>query len=160
MECGHNADRAVRRTHSDGSAHLYVQCQVCGRGNPIPKSKASSVAPSYEDIPEFDEGLRDRWWREKREFDLGVLKMLQGSLLEREERERIINDNGYLAYLQTPEWASRRDKTLRRDMQVCQACLEALATEVHHRTYERIFNEPIFDLVSVCSDCHRKIHGK
>jgi hypothetical protein len=32
------------------------------------------------------------------------------------------------------------------------------ATEVHHLTYVRVFNELATDLLPVCSTCHRNIH--
>lgn len=31
--------------------------------------------------------------------------------------------------------------------------------QVHHRTYERIGNEGLDDLIVVCPRCHMKIHG-
>jgi hypothetical protein len=32
------------------------------------------------------------------------------------------------------------------------------AIEVHHKTYVRVFNELVSDLLPVCSACHREIH--
>jgi hypothetical protein len=29
---------------------------------------------------------------------------------------------------------------------------------VHHATYERLFDELVCDLVSLCRDCHNKCH--
>ena len=36
--------------------------------------------------------------------------------------------------------------------------MEAVATDVHHATYERLFDELLCDLVSLCRDCHNKCH--
>ena len=41
---------------------------------------------------------------------------------------------------------------------ICQICRKRPATEVHHLTYERVFNEMACDLLPVCSACHRAIH--
>jgi protein-arginine kinase activator protein McsA len=41
---------------------------------------------------------------------------------------------------------------------ICQRCHKAPATEVHHLTYARVFNELATDLLPVCSTCHRNIH--
>ncbi|WP_124558728.1 HNH endonuclease [Pedobacter sp. KBW01] len=64
----------------------------------------------------------------------------------------------YNEYLKTPEWKVKRDKVLKRDNYICQGCLENKATQVHHITYQNIYNEPLFDLVSVCDACHHNIH--
>ena len=76
-------------------------------------------------------------------------------LLEHElaERRRIYSD-----YLLSPEWAKRREKVLRRANGICEGCGEARATQVHHKTYDHIYNEPLFDLVAICKACHESIH--
>lgn len=66
----------------------------------------------------------------------------------------------YPAYLQSQAWDRRRNKVLARDGNICTACGDAQATEVHHLTYERVGREPLFDLVSVCKSCHESIHRK
>lgn len=64
----------------------------------------------------------------------------------------------YHAYLDSPEWKDKRLRVLNRDKYICQGCLINKATQVHHLTYDRIFKEPLFDLTSVCNDCHHNIH--
>lgn len=66
----------------------------------------------------------------------------------------------YAEYLKSDEWMAKRKQVLKRDNHTCTACLEAPATQVHHTTYERVFDEPLFHLQSVCDDCHAKIHDK
>jgi len=79
-------------------------------------------------------------------------------LVAEEQNRRMVKRNAlYRAYLSTPIWKVKRDLVLKRDNNKCQACLINLASEVHHKNYNNIFNEPLFDLVSVCSDCHRTI---
>jgi 5-methylcytosine-specific restriction endonuclease McrA len=63
----------------------------------------------------------------------------------------------YNSYIQSPAWFARRDKVLKRDNYLCQACLEDPATQVHHKSYIHFGNEPLFDLESVCDPCHKKI---
>ena len=66
----------------------------------------------------------------------------------------------YSQYLQSPEWRAKRDLVLKRDNYVCQACLNALATQVHHKSYEFVDlagSEPAFDLVAICTPCHDKV---
>jgi hypothetical protein len=65
----------------------------------------------------------------------------------------------YLIHLQSDYWKNIRLKVLERDCDICQKCKERKATEVHHLTYERLGNELLEDLLSVCRSCHLKIHG-
>jgi hypothetical protein len=74
---------------------------------------------------------------------------------QKEEQRRYYND----VYLKSMEWKDKAKRVLNRDKYICQACLINPANEVHHLTYDRIYKEPLFDLVSVCSNCHRSIHG-
>jgi 5-methylcytosine-specific restriction endonuclease McrA len=47
---------------------------------------------------------------------------------------------------------------LKRDGDLCQACLVKPATEVHHRNYSQEFGQEfMFDLIAVCHECHEKI---
>jgi 5-methylcytosine-specific restriction endonuclease McrA len=60
----------------------------------------------------------------------------------------------YKRYMNSPGWKHKRLQTLKRDGYLCQACLKATATEVHHKSYLHFSHEPLFDLVSVCGPCH------
>jgi hypothetical protein len=63
----------------------------------------------------------------------------------------------YIPYLKSKEWKVKRLLVLERDNYLCQACLKSKATEVHHLTYKHVFNEPCFELVSICNPCHKLI---
>lgn len=63
----------------------------------------------------------------------------------------------YQSYLNSEKWQKKRELVFKRDDHTCQACLESPAEEVHHLTYEHVGDEPLFDLQSVCSPCHRRI---
>ena len=71
-----------------------------------------------------------------------------------------LQNTDYRLYLTTETWQKKRDERLEIDGGICQACLSAPATEVHHLNYYNIGNEDVLtDLVSVCHPCHRKIHN-
>jgi 5-methylcytosine-specific restriction endonuclease McrA len=63
----------------------------------------------------------------------------------------------YNKYLKTTEWQERRNEVLIRDNYLCQACLKARATQVHHLSYDHWGQEPLFELVAICNECHEKI---
>lgn len=75
----------------------------------------------------------------------------------REQNAEVIMSKQYSDYLSSPQWLVRREAVLQRDEYICQACCERTATEVHHLTYDHLGNEPMFDLASVCHDCHEQI---
>jgi hypothetical protein len=64
----------------------------------------------------------------------------------------------YEDYLQTPKWRRKSKAVIKRD-RICKACETRPAVQAHHLTYERAGDEPLFDLVGVCRECHRKLHA-
>lgn len=66
----------------------------------------------------------------------------------------------YHDYLQTDEWRNKRRLVLERENHLCEGCLTARATEVHHLTYEDVRDEFLFQLVALCRGCHERWHGK
>jgi hypothetical protein len=66
----------------------------------------------------------------------------------------------YLAYLETDTWKIIRAQRLAIDNSECVLCGEK-ADHVHHRRYpKRLGSETVLDLVSLCSNCHERHHGK
>lgn len=66
----------------------------------------------------------------------------------------------YQEYLQSREWKQKRSEVLFRDGHCCQLCGDEDNLRVHHLTYNRVGDEALFDLVTLCTHCHAKEHGK
>jgi len=67
----------------------------------------------------------------------------------------------YEEYLKSGEWEYLKELKIKDANYTCQGCLErGRVLEVHHLTYERIGMELLTDLVVLCQECHRTIHGK
>jgi hypothetical protein len=64
---------------------------------------------------------------------------------------------GYSEYMLSDEWQRKRELVFKRDNYICQACLTNKAVQVHHISYRHVFNEPLFELTSVCINCHDSI---
>ncbi len=75
-----------------------------------------------------------------------------------EERIQQLRSMPYSEYLQTPEWAQKRDYMMRRLQYHCQVCNGTKSPNVHHRTYKRLGCEWITDLTVLCEDCHELFH--
>ncbi len=54
------------------------------------------------------------------------------------------------------EWKKLRWKVLQRDGYKCTKCPNTNCLEIHHLTYERYGKELLADLITLCTDCHRK----
>lgn len=67
----------------------------------------------------------------------------------------------YSTYLQTNHWKALRKKVYEKYNSECQRCHDSVTSEsadVHHRSYKRLGNEKIEDLVLYCNKCHAVIH--
>lgn len=65
----------------------------------------------------------------------------------------------YQKYIASPEWKKKRDERIKLDNNQCQICGSKTKLEVHHLTYDRVFQEDMDDLITLCDRCHRKVHG-
>jgi 5-methylcytosine-specific restriction endonuclease McrA len=66
----------------------------------------------------------------------------------------------YEWYRISPSWHERRKWILKRANGICEKCRRRPATEVHHLTYKRVFNEYPADLMALCRPCHAEIHWR
>lgn len=151
-DCVHTS-RIVRKQSAAGHWMFTYQCDKCGDidrdripsgGVWVPKS---AVHADLDMIPIFDDTLREHRLRQA----TAVMRAARDA-----EREQWWDE--YDAYLATPEWHHKREKVLHRDRYLCQGCLERQAVHVHHLTYDRLFNELLCDLVSLCVPCHQLCH--
>lgn len=70
------------------------------------------------------------------------------------------NPGDYQKYLASPEWRKKRNQRIILDDNQCQICGSKINLEVHHLTYDRVFNEDVDDLITLYGKCHRMVHGK
>ncbi len=64
----------------------------------------------------------------------------------------------YDSYLKTEKWHAKRRAVIKRAVGICEGCLFAKATQVHHLTYFHVGEELLFELRAVCDDCHERAH--
>jgi hypothetical protein len=148
--CSHPAVEVRKRKDGGGAVHFFRQCTSCGTsvGTALKKAKELDRAASW------DEQLEPRCQNQREVDRLSVIQKhirIQRTGAEGFERE-------YASYLKSPEWGRRRSKVLQRANGMCEGCLERKATQVHHLTYDHIYNEFLFELVAVCDECHLRIH--
>jgi len=143
IECLSHDMQFVKFTRQDGIQNLRKQCFCCGE---LSMDLKRSLVENFDDIQEFNKDIRYL----KDEFYKQVIVGLH----------RIKNEEAwdkYNEYLNSDKWKLKRKKVLERDNYLCQACLTNEAQEVHHLTYNNIYDEPLYELISVCKRCHIKI---
>lgn len=151
LHCKHDHTELRERIVKGGRRARYLQCLKCGR----PDGSAQKTDLNFN-VPQWDDALvshLDQEIKNRREE-------IYQTALERTSNLQVEGYADYAEYLASEEWAVKRRKVFQRDGNRCQACLENDATEVHHLTYDRIFKEPMFDLVSICRQCHETLHRK
>lgn len=151
-DCLHGVRALRRRTLSNGAVQYVRQCVNCG--NPGVAIKRAVAEAEMADIPPFDEDLQDRWWDSWRKESF---ERQQGLDWERDRKHAEWLDE-HRAYLRTEAWAKLRRKVLIRAKGLCEGCMEAPASEVHHTTYAHWRAELLFELVALCRDCHERAH--
>lgn len=149
--CNKHDLKKVKLICSNGTIQIKQQCTNCGdvSGNAI-----GGISNGEKDsLPILNNELRDSYFKRKSEQ--------KSSLFNKYSAQR--KDawfQSYNEYLESPEWKAKRLLVLKRDKYLCQCCLDAYATQVHHKSYEFVDlkgNEPSFDLVSICVPCHEKV---
>lgn len=135
-----------RRLNKANALTVGWQCLDCGGWRPVKKAQVANVA----DLAIFDDNL----WRvvsdarsEKFRTDYEAEKNAKASAWW----------ELYSKYLGTDKWKKKRAAVLARDGKVCRACLTREAVQAHHLSYEHVGDEPLFDLVAVCVECHDRI---
>lgn len=68
----------------------------------------------------------------------------------------------YQNYINSKAWrrSDARKEELRRSGSKCRLCARGSPTtriEVHHNSYERLGQEDVMDLCTLCSDCHKVV---
>jgi hypothetical protein len=66
----------------------------------------------------------------------------------------------YHEYLLSEKWSNLRKKKIKEAGGRCQLCNKSGLLNIHHRTYDNVFNERLEDLIALCKKCHEKFHDK
>lgn len=150
-DCCRNPILIVAVEHKNNNVRaLFYQCLNCGGSF---KNKPLSFKRYDKEIGA--------------EFNLENYNAWQGSKCEEfsylSEQKKVYNffqshRYKYERYIASDRWKRKRDSVLLRDNNLCQKCRVKTADAVHHITYDNVFNEPLQDLISVCDQCHKKLH--
>ena len=151
MDCVTHESHLVRKVAANGASQFTYQCQRCGQIDYSRTGRGPWVAkPATIDVDALP-----LWSDSLQEASISAVRLQAEA--QRAERDQEWWDS-YHDYLNSGEWRQKRIRVLRRDGHLCQGCLENVATDVHHMTYDRLFSELLCDLISLCPECHQKCH--
>lgn len=152
--CKHDNTEIRKKVYSNGNVHYVLQCLLCGArsGQSIRKDTINY------DPPEWDSSVEEEQARRQAEWDKSNGNRENYLLRLNEWRERNWW-NIYNSYLGSPSWRWIRARVMERDEYLCQGCGINQASEVHHISYKNVGAELLFELVSVCSECHKRAHN-
>ena len=66
----------------------------------------------------------------------------------------------YDAYMVSSEWKAVRQKAFAYHGKYCADCKTTKRLTVHHKTYKRLGNERMTDLMVLCWGCHKRLHER
>ena len=158
--CRHPRQELRQRIDAIARPIYLYQCLDCGAAatSAIAANVALAAAEGSK-IKPFDEGLREKGWNEERRFYREQEAVRRKEAHELFEQRQLKRQQEYDAYLLTDAWRAKRAQALARDRGVCQGCFQRPATQVHHLTYAHLGDELLFELMSVCDDCHARVHA-
>lgn len=149
--CHHPTKDTYRIRVANGSVQVRECCITCGQGFGPAKSQRDKAW--VEGLPWLSDELGDAYdHRRRAEKQQMLLDLARKQYAERGEHTK-----SYVAYLASPEWKAKRALVLKRCGGMCEGCGVKPATEVHHWTYEHLFDELLFELLGLCHGCHERI---
>lgn len=77
-------------------------------------------------------------------------------------KEEVTHKEVYHKYLKSKQWREKKEVLFKVRGRKCERYKKGKCSkkiEVHHKTYENIFNEKLEDLEVLCSNCHKKEHN-
>jgi len=162
LNCSDKHELEYRYFQGDSTRiSLYAQCSFCGFRWGNGSSLKHDLVPNLKEkiklgeINKFDTKLLN----EKSPTYEKYFAYRSQKLEENKQVEKAYRKEFYSEYMKSDKWKAIRLKVLKRDDYLCQACLDAPAQDVHHKTYENIGDELMYELISVCRHCHfNRIH--
>lgn len=151
-KCKHPDFKLTRRVIKNGQRKA-LQCTICGSMLSVKFSPAHRQTHITQ-LPDFDLELLKQWgdWRR---FLISIAFYVKNEWYVRWKENWW---EKYQDYLDSDAWKTRRQHVLARANNRCEQC-GASAEVVHHLSYDRVGNEPLTDLMALCSLCHHQAHG-
>jgi 5-methylcytosine-specific restriction endonuclease McrA len=145
-------------TKSNNTTEVRWQCVYCGAQCGVVKKQ--SIPPAQlAALPPWEPDRQTEWYRARGELRQGRQEAREALRQQLLNGKRAEWRQWYENYLASPEWREKRLLVLARASRLCEGCRLAVASEVHHTTYDHVGDELLFELVALCEECHQRTHG-
>lgn len=150
--CSHSAQFTGKTINAIGAVVFKRYCKTCGLATTQSLPHRTVENTNIEPIDNLKrEKLVDKYARARRH----LLDAMANRCADRSQPQR---RGSYAEYLNSPAWALLRNKVVERCGDVCEGCRSAPVDDVHHLTYQHIYQEFAFELVGLCRSCHTRWH--
>lgn len=169
IECKHESTELGKYMQSHGQWRVRKFCSTCGQSL---SADLKMAGVNLSELKQFDTSYENSNRKIvndlKNEYRTEIRQLEEQLYKPKDVIESVPDDddnfwNAYSMYLRSQSWHTMRKAVLKRDNELCQACLTRKATQVHHLSY-RLFKEiglsAAFELVAICKACHEKIHPR
>lgn len=88
-------------------------------------------------------------------------KSSRSTTTKAKQQKPVTGKEKYLTELQHPLWVKKRNAILNRDHHQCAICGSNFNLQVHHIRYspgKKAWEYPNAALITLCKDCHEKVH--
>jgi hypothetical protein len=119
-----------------------------------PLTKSDFSASSWNDYKDW---MKEQKLKEKLKNNLTKSKKKKKTS---KVKKKLTTKEQYYQDLEHPKWQTKRIVIINRDKQ-CALCGSHLNLQVHHTKYvkgKRAWEYPNSTLVTLCGDCHQKVH--
>lgn len=121
-------------------------------GGDVKKTNQHILSVTYDERQKIIDTIKQQYW----DLYKPLLDYKQEVFLK---RFRESNRNEYIEYLRSDKWKEKRLQRLKLDNFTCQICgVQNGKLDVHHTTYDTFGNESIYDIITLCRNCHNKLH--
>lgn len=151
-ECDHSEATELRiYTARNGAEHYRPQCLACGRpaGQNVPKSSVEG-----EKLVRFDLSIVAKYEESRKNERDNILR----KHLTKDNYENLRFSDRYKLHMASDKWRAVRKKVIARCNNLCEGCGDSPVNEVHHKTYDNLGHEFLFELLGLCKKCHERLH--
>ena len=131
--------RLAKEPIAGGKRQLRKQCAKCGElfGQALKRELLVQIRQRSNTSKEWNEERNDEIREAGKRF------------IARQHEQQRQWWRDYDAYLETDEWRRKRELVFQRARGMCEGCREREAKQVHHLTYNNVFDEFLWQLVAV-----------
>ena len=152
--CTHENTERVERILSNGAVTHYVQCQHCGWGKAI---KKDNTTPRFT-WDESSQEVRNLMWAVRRNIEPDTHTVDSEEYSQQRYKKTVEFWDKWREHLSSSKWKDLRERVIKRSDGLCEGCLINKVEQVHHKTYKHLGDEFCFELIGLCTECHKRFH--